>query len=241
MGTAYNGWQIQPNAPTVQEQVERALALVLRVPAAVTGAGRTDTGVHASDYTAHFDAPYPIADPSTFLRRMNSVLPPDIAVHRLDEVSDEAHARYSALERRYTYHIIYAKNPFRTATAWLWRGQLDLEAMNLAARALTETDDFTTFAKLGSGNRTNICRVRHARWEAAENGAVFGISADRFLRNMVRAIVGTLVDVGRGKLSPEDFRNIAVARDLSLASTSAPARGLFFSGVLYPESIYLHR
>ncbi len=241
MGTAYNGWQVQPNAPTVQERVERALALVLRAPTAVTGAGRTDTGVHACDYTAHFDATHPIADPAVFLRRMNSVLPPDIAVHRLDAVYDEAHARFSALERSYTYNIIYSKDPFRTGTAWLRRGPLDLGAMNLAAQTLAETDDFTTFAKLDSGNRTNICCVRHARWEETDNGAVFGISADRFLRNMVRAIVGTLVDVGRGRLSPEDFRNIVAARDLSLSSTSAPARGLFFSGALYPESIYANR
>lgn len=234
-GARYNGWQRQPGAPSVQQTLEETLSRLLRENIEVTGAGRTDTGVHAAYYVAHFDCPAGIDDPADFLYHANSMLPPDIALQRIVRVADDAHARFDAAEREYTYHILPFKDPFRTATAWYYSVPLDLDAMNRAAESLLRCDDFTSFAKLNSGNKTNICHISAARWQRLESGElVFTIRADRFLRNMVRAIVGTLVDVGRGKITPERFEKIVRARDLSLSSGGAPARGLFLTGVAYP-------
>lgn len=218
----------------------------------VVGCGRTDKGVHASCYVAHFDVPELTAVSShlnpqgrggaemDFIYHANSMLPADIALKRLWPVSDEAHARFDAIEREYTYYVVRAKDPFRAHTAWCYTRPLDVDAMNAAAAHLVGEHDFTSFAKLGSDNKTNICRVTHAGWvEVGTHDLVFTIRADRFLRNMVRAIVGTLVDVGRGRrttdgpMTPERFGEILLARDLSLSSAGAPARGLFLSGVSY--------
>lgn len=237
-GTNYNGWQIQLNAPSVQDQLQKALSAILRGDITVTGAGRTDTGVHASHYVAHFDHAEPIADRDSLCYHLNALLPKDIAIKKIYRVRDDAHARFDAVSRQYSYYMHSEKDPFSRETSWQYYVSLDIERMNQAAAWLLQFDDFTTFAKLNSGNKTNICHVTHAKWTQTDKGIVFTIRADRFLRNMVRAITGTLVDVGRGKITPEGFRDLIAARDLSLCSTSAPAQGLFLSDIKYPEGIY---
>lgn len=237
-GAAYCGWQRQPDAPSVQETLERALSALLRAPVETVGAGRTDTGVNASYYVAHFDCAEPVADRSNFLYRLNRILPADISVSSITPVSDEAHARFSAVEREYVYCIVRSKNPFCRRYAWHYDGHLDVEAMNEAAAMLKQFDDFTSFAKLNSANKTNICRILRSEWSLDGDMLRYTIRADRFLRNMVRAIVGTLVDVGRGRYSPAEFREIVASRDLSRSGGSAPAQGLFLHDIKYPEEIF---
>lgn len=233
-GTAYCGWQRQPSAPSVQQTIEEALSTILRESVEVVGAGRTDTGVHAAFYVAHFDTSRPIANPSDFVYHLNALLPEDIAFGRIYEVNSEAHARFDATEREYRYYIEPRKNPFTRATSWQLTTPLDVEAMNRAAQVLLATEDFTTFAKLGSNNTNNICHIFRAEWIEIECGMlVFVFRANRFLRNMVRAVVGTLVDVGRGKITPEEFADIVASRNLSRSSSSAPAAGLFLTDVSY--------
>lgn len=213
------------------------LSMLLRSETEVVGAGRTDTGVHASFYVAHFDFVSKDGadlDCDWLTYKLNVTLPHDIAIKRIFKVADDAHARFDAIEREYTYIIEQQKNPFSRHTSWQLSTKLDVEAMNRAAAYLLQHDDFTSFAKLGGGNKTNICDVREAIWRVEGDGKlIFTIKADRFLRNMIRAIVGTLVDVGRGKYSAEQFNDIIAKRDLSLASGSAPAQGLFLSNVKY--------
>ncbi|MCC8035769.1 MAG: tRNA pseudouridine(38-40) synthase TruA [Rikenellaceae bacterium] len=244
-GTAYHGWQKQENAVSVQGTVENALAKILREEIGITGAGRTDTGVHASYYVAHFDAsnfdPRGAEEYGTFVYHLNSVLPPDIAAHSLTRVSDQAHARFDAVMREYRYRIIFHKDIFSRDTAWLLRGGLDTEAMNAAAAKVMEYDDFTTFCKLHSDNKTNICRVDHAVWEQKDEELTFTIRSDRFLRNMVRSLTGTLGDVGRGKMSVEGFGNALAAKDLRMAGNTAPAAGLFLSDIRYPDSVFIRK
>lgn len=237
-GAAYCGWQRQPAAPTVQQTLEKALSTLLREQVETVGAGRTDTGVNASYYTAHFDSVRPVDDCAKLVYKLNLILPHDIAVSSVTAVDENAHARFDAVEREYTYYISQCKNPFRRFSAWQYYVPLDMERMNRAAEALLRHDDFTSFAKLNSNNKTNICRVTRAEWRREGDMLVFTIRADRFLRNMIRAIVGTLVDVGRGRYTPEDFERIVTARDLSLSSGSAPAQGLFLSDVAYPENVF---
>ena len=240
-GAAYCGWQRQPDAPTVQQALEKALSTLLRSEIEVVGAGRTDTGVNASFYVAHFDVAEPIADPKQLVYKLNLILPHDIAVKCVKRVKDDAHARFDAREREYTYYISQRKNPFRRYSAWQYYVALDVEKMNKAAESLLVWDDFTTFAKLNSNNKTNICRVVKAEWcrdADDEDLLIFTIRADRFLRNMIRAIVGTLVDVGRGRYSVEEFERILHSCDLSLASAGAPAQGLFLSDVQYDAEVY---
>ncbi|MBQ3071420.1 MAG: tRNA pseudouridine(38-40) synthase TruA [Tidjanibacter sp.] len=233
-GTAYCGWQRQPNAPSVQQTIEDALSTILRENVEVVGAGRTDTGVHAAFYVAHFDTSRPIAQPEDFVYHLNALLPEDVAFGRIYTVAEGAHARFDATEREYRYYIEPRKNPFTRATSWQLTTPLDVEAMNKAAKVLLTTEDFTTFAKLGSNNTNNICHIFRAEWIEIECGMlVFVFRANRFLRNMVRAVVGTLVDVGRGKISPEEFAAIVASRDLSRSSSSAPAAGLFLTDVRY--------
>ena len=233
-GTAYCGWQRQPNAPSVQQTIEEALSTILRESVEVVGAGRTDTGVHAAFYVAHFDTSKPIAQPEDFVYHLNALLPEDVAFGRIYAVAESAHARFDATEREYRYYIEPRKNPFTRATSWQLSAPLDVEAMNKAAKVLLTTEDFTTFAKLGSNNTNNICHIFRAEWIEIECGMlVFVFRANRFLRNMVRAVVGTLVDVGRGKISPEEFATIVASRDLSRSSSSAPAAGLFLTDVRY--------
>ncbi len=239
-GSAYCGWQRQPDAPTVQQALEQALSTLLREPTEVIGAGRTDTGVNASRYVAHFDCEG-VKDCAQLVYKLNLILPQDIAVQSVREVRADAHARFDAVEREYTYYLSQRKNPFRRHSAWQYYVPLDVERMNEAARALVEWDDFTSFAKLNSNNKTNICRVVQAEWrrdEEDESLLIFTIRADRFLRNMIRAIVGTLVDVGRGRYTVEEFCDILHSRDLSRSSAGAPAQGLFLSDVQYDEGVY---
>jgi len=239
-GKAYCGWQRQPDVPTVQQTVDEALATLLREPVNLTGAGRTDTGVNASYYVAHFDTSRPIEDADRLIRKLDFMLPGDIAVMRIRAVRPDAHARFDACEREYRYYIERCKNPFSRDLTWQYYVPLDLETMNRAAAFLTEFDDFTSFAKLNSNNKTNICHIRRAVWEVQSDGVwCFTIRADRFLRNMVRSIVGTLVDVGRGRYTAEQFREIVAARDLSRSSAGAPAQGLFLSDIRYEDSVYL--
>ncbi|MBQ9138875.1 MAG: tRNA pseudouridine(38-40) synthase TruA [Alistipes sp.] len=237
-GAAYCGWQRQPDMPSVQQTVEQALTKLLRTPTEIVGAGRTDTGVNASYYVAHFDAQEAL-DTTLVLYKLNMMLPKDIGVFAITPVTESAHARFAALEREYTYFISQTKNPFRRHSAWLYYVQLDVEKMNEAASKLLTYSDFTSFAKLNSNNKTNICRIMDAHWSVEADGVLrFTIRADRFLRNMVRSIVGTLVDVGRGRYTVEEFCAIVEARDLRLSSAGAPAQGLFLSDVVYDESIF---
>ena len=233
-GTAYCGWQRQPNARSVEQTIEEALSTLLREEIDVVGAGRTDTGVHAAFYVAHFDTSRPISNPEDLVYHLNSLLPEDVAFRRIYKVADDAHARFDATEREYRYYIQTRKDPFTRATTWQHTAPLDMAAMNEAAKVLLTTEDFTTFAKLGSNNTNNICHIYRAEWVEIECGMmVFIFRANRFLRNMVRAVVGTLVDVGRGKISVEQFREIVASRDLSRSSSSAPAAGLFLTNVKY--------
>ena len=243
-GAAYCGWQRQPDAPTVQQALEKALSTLLRQEIEVVGAGRTDTGVNASYYVAHFDCENGVKDCAQLVYKLNLILPQDIAVKRVREVTPEAHARFDAVEREYTYYISQRKNPFRRYSAWQYYVPLDVERMNEASATLLDYDDFTSFAKLNSNNKTNICRVVKAEWRRAEwdeDLLIFTIRADRFLRNMIRAIVGTLVDVGRGRYTVEEFRDILHSHDLSRSSAGAPAVGLFLSDVEYSENVYIEK
>ncbi|MBP3227231.1 MAG: tRNA pseudouridine(38-40) synthase TruA [Bacteroidaceae bacterium] len=237
-GTAYHGWQVQPNADTVQARLDQALATLLRRPVTTVGAGRTDTGVHARTMVAHFDWDTPL-DTAALAERLNRLLPPDIAVDWVRPVSGQAHARFSALSRTYHYDIATAKNPFsrRFATRIYYR--LDFALMNRAAALLLGTHDFKCFSKTGTDTRTDICTVTEARWEQLDSGAWrFRITADRFLRNMVRAVVGTLFAVGRGKLTLDGFAAVLASRDRGAAGESAPAEGLALVDVAYPDSVW---
>ena len=232
-GEAYCGWQRQPEQPTVQGTIEGALSKLLRKPTEIVGAGRTDTGVNASFYIAHFDTEMEI-DCDHITHKLNAMLAQDIAIKRIYQVDDNLHARFDAIEREYTYLLSPVKSPFRRHSAWICYYQLDIEKMNEAAKVLLKTEDFTTFAKLNSNNKTNICHVSHAEWVVENDGTLrFTIRADRFLRNMVRSIVGTLVDVGRGRYSVTEFAEIVASRDLSRSSSGAPPQGLFLSNVKY--------
>ncbi len=240
LGKAYCGWQRQPDMPTVQQTLEEVLSKLLREKIEVTGAGRTDTGVNALYYVAHFDTLSPITDSAQLCYKLNRTLPGDIAVKRIRAVKNEAHARFDAREREYRYFIERQKNPFSRDHTWQYYVPLDVKQMNRAAEAMLRHEDFTSFAKLNSNNKTNICHVSHAAWTEDECGRLcFTIRANRFLRNMVRSVVGTLVDVGRGRYTPEEFESIIAARDLSRSSAGAPAQGLYLSDVQYEESLYL--
>ncbi|MCM1293397.1 MAG: tRNA pseudouridine(38-40) synthase TruA [Bacteroides sp.] len=234
-GAPYHGWQSQPNAISVQEVIEDALAKVLRRPTPITGAGRTDTGVNARKMIAHFDAPA-IADTTTAVRALNSIVGPDIAIYKISPVHSDAHARFDATSRTYHYYCTMEKTPFFHQLCWRGPQSLDFDLMNEAARMLLTTSDFTSFAKLHTDAKTNICHVSRAEWVPVEggNGYVFVITADRFLRNMVRAVVGTLVEVGRGKLTLDGFKRVIEARDRCSAGTSMPAHALYLWDVTYP-------
>lgn len=232
-GTAYCGWQRQPNAPSVQETIERSLTTLLRQPITIVGAGRTDTGVHASFYIAHFECDTNLDLRQDFKYHLNCHLPEDITIHAIRHVADDAHARFDARQREYKYYILTEKNSFNRELTWQYRSDLDIEKMNAAAATMLTHNDFATFSKLGSDNKTTLCKIYVASWERQGNSLTFTIRADRFLRNMVRSIVGTLVDVGRGKLSAEQFQAIMESGDRSQASASAPAQGLFLTDVTY--------
>lgn len=242
-GAPFHGWQIQPNAVSVQQTIEEALSTILRVPTPIVGAGRTDTGVNARQMYAHFDCETPIPDKRIFLNSLNRLCGRDIAIYDVFDVAEDMHARFSAISRTYKYFITSRKNPFLYPLSWHCPSGLDMEAMNEAAQVLLTTEDFTSFAKLHADARTNICNVTEAYWRplasddempAAEvPGMVFTITADRFLRNMVRAVVGTLLDVGRHKLSIDGFREIIARKDRCEAGQSVPPQALYLWEVKY--------
>ena len=239
-GTAYHGWQRQPNGLSVQERIEEALSLLLRRETAITGAGRTDAGVHARLMVAHADLPTLLPAPEEWVHRLNRLLPSDIVIYRICPVRADAHSRFDALSRTYHYYIACRKDPFQGRYRWVMDGKrLDIDRMNEAASHLLRYTDFTSFSKLHTDVKTNNCRITRAGWSLTGNDLVFEITADRFLRNMVRAIVGTLVDVGRGKLSVADFCAIIEARDRCKAGTSAPGNALFLTDITYPEELFL--
>ena len=267
-GARYHGWQIQPNGISVQEVLSKALSTLLRQPIEVTGAGRTDAGVNAELMVAHFEAPLPQppsppigrgelsgwhsspqggrlgggcrdeGEGLLFISRLNKFLPPDIVVHKIVPVRADAHARFSATSRTYYYYIITEKSPFEPY-AYRFPQPLDFDKMNEAAQTLFDYTDFTSFSKLHTDVKTNNCRITFAQWEQVSPIKWrFTITADRFLRNMVRAIVGTLLDVGRGVLSIDGFRKIIEQKDRCSAGTSVPGNALFLADVSYPEELF---
>lgn len=234
-GTAYHGWQVQPGDNSVQAELENALSMLLGQRIEVVGAGRTDAGVHAGTMVAHFDIPVLNTQLPTLTYKLNCVLPEDISVDRVEEVSADMHARFSARSRTYHYYIHTRKDPFLRAYSYeLTHTGYDFDAMNEAAALLLEYDDFASFCKSGGDNKTTLCHVSEARWVSDGDGRWhFVITADRFLRNMVRAIVGTLLRVGRKKLTVDDFRRIIESRDRQAAGDSAAACGLFLMDIKY--------
>ncbi len=239
-GKNYFGWQRQPNQPSVQQVLEETISTLLRREIKITGAGRTDTGVHAKQLFAHFDFDA-IENPDHFVFRMNSFLPKDISVKNLLPVKKDAHARFDALQREYEYVISVEKNPFLQDFAFQIYNWPSVERMNEAAIFLLEHNDFQCFSRSRTDVKTYNCTIAKAQWEAMENRLIFTIAADRFLRNMVRAIVGTLLDVGFGRISLENFKKILKSKSRQEAGPSAPAHGLYLTKVVYPESIYLGR
>jgi len=240
-GSSYHGWQIQPNGISVQERLQDALSLLLREEVKVVGCGRTDTGVHASYFVAHFDLDNSIEDIPKLVYKLNAYLPSDIALFDIKATTQDFHARFMATARSYEYHLITRKSPFLNAYSYRPNFSLDFEAMNKAAQHLLSVTDFTSFSKLHTDAFTNNCDVREAIWKQKdEYHWVFHITADRFLRNMVRAIVGTLLDVGKGKITEAQFCEIIEAKDRGKAGVSVPGEALFLSDVKYPEA-YIKR
>lgn len=241
-GTNYHGWQFQPNALTVQEKIEQALITILNNKISTTGAGRTDTGVHARYFTAHFDSDqnvFAVAVKEKILKSLNAILPYDIAIADIYEVIPAAHARFSAIKRTYEYTIISAKDPFAADLAWYLSYKLDIRQMNKAAEILSGYSDFTSFSKLHTNSKTNLCKIYEAFWKSDKSALIFRITADRFLRNMVRAIVGTMILVGKGVINIKDFAKIIENCDRSSAGASAPAKGLVLVNIEYPVDIKL--
>jgi tRNA pseudouridine38-40 synthase len=242
-GSEYFGWQIQPNANTVQQTIQHALSTLLGREISVTGAGRTDTGVHASYFIAHFDLEVPPArsahasglDPESeqFVFKLNRFLPSDVVIYKIWQVPADMHARFSAISRTYHYHISSIKPLFTRNYCQHVFGQLDVQEINRCCDLIRSTVDFTSFSKLHTDVKTNNCQILEVTWREEENGYLFEIKADRFLRNMVRSLVGTLLNVGQGKLDSEGFKRIIEAKDRSQAGQSAPARGLFLVNIAY--------
>lgn len=239
-GKNYHGWQVQPGSPSVQEVLEHTLSTVLRKDIGVTGAGRTDTGVHAKQLFAHFDHDE-IEDTTKIVFRLNSHLPKDISVKEIVCVRDDAHARFDATEREYEYVISLRKDPFQQGYAFLIHHEPNIEKMNEAANILLEYKDFQCFSRNKTNVKTYHCDIKQARWIRKDNRLIFTISADRFLRNMVRSVVGTLLEIGFEKISLADFHDIIKSKDRSKAGTSAPAHGLYLTKVLYPGNIKIKK
>ena len=237
-GSNYHGWQVQPNACTIQQEIERAISTILRHQVEIVGAGRTDTGVNAKSMYAHFNVERPIEDKQKFLNSLNRLVGRDIAIYDLIDVVDNAHARFDALYRTYKYFVAHEKNPFLYPLTWHCGISLDYDKMNTAAAMLKEYSDFTSFSKLHTDVKTNICEVTDASWTHVNGVYVFTIRANRFLRNMVRAIVGTLIEVGREKMSIEDFRDVILKKNRCFAGTSMPPHALYLWKVEYPEEIF---
>jgi tRNA pseudouridine38-40 synthase len=243
-GTNYHGWQVQPNAVTVQEVLEKALTTLLRQPVEIIGCGRTDTGVHAKEYFAHITPQPPEGGAEDAVQKflqgvrgLNALLPPSIAVKNIIPVHADAHARFDATLRTYEYHVHFEKDPFLNGYSWLLRDRPNLELMNRAAAIIMEYTDFSCFSKSNTQVKTNNCKIAKAEWKETKSGIVFYISADRFLRNMVRAIVGTLITIGKGDMQPEDIHGVIESKNRSNAGMSVPACGLYLTEVKYPYQL----
>ena len=231
-GTNYHGWQIQPDASSVQEEITKALATILQEKILLVGAGRTDAGVHASQMFAHVDTVKKLTD--DYVHKLNAILPNDIVIKSIKEVSDETHARFDAVSRTYEYRILLGRDPFLLETTWqLHQKNLQIEKMNEAANLLFKYEDFESFSKVKTDVNTFNCSIMKAVWTLEDKHLIFHIKANRFLRNMVRAIVGTLIEVGLGKKTVEDFRKIIESKKRSQAGLSVPAKGLFLTEVCY--------
>lgn len=238
-GTNYNGWQTQPNGIAIQEVIEEKMAVLFKQPIEIVGSGRTDTGVHAMRQYAHFDCaelPYPKDE---LMYKLNRILPIDISIREIFSVKDDAHARFDATLRSYHYHISFIKDPFRHKYRYtLWQ-PLDVPLMQEAAKLLFNYDDFASFCKYHHNAKTTLCKIQKAEWVESPGQLNFIISSDRFLRNMVRAIVGTMVELGNHKITLAEFKKIIETKDRKAAGLSAPASGLFLAEVHYPEEIWI--
>lgn len=237
-GTNYHGWQLQPNAVSIQEVLNKAFSTILRQPIYTTGCGRTDAGVHATQFFAHFDIKSMDDEPwamdyAKVLRSINYLLPKDIAIKQIFPVAADANARFDATQRSYQYHIHFHKDPFKAGYSWLLRDRPDIDLMNQAADVIKEHTDFSCFSKSNTQVKTNNCKITRAEWVETDTEIVFHVSADRFLRNMVRAIVGTLLMVGRKEIAPEAVRDIIASKNRGKAGTSVPACGLYLTEVRY--------
>jgi tRNA pseudouridine38-40 synthase len=234
-GKNYRGWQIQPNGPTIQSELNEKLSILLKEKVELTGAGRTDAGVHAKYYVAHFNVSRDLNEEIEYLIfKLNRFLPLDIRIISINPVDKNAHARFDAISRTYYYFISTRKEVFKNDFVWnLWY-ELDFNLMNAGAALLKEYKDFTSFSKLGSDINTNYCKIMSAEWKKQDDLLVFSITADRFLRNMVRAIVGTMVELGKRKITLDEFKDIIEAHDRSAAGESVPASGLFLWNIMYP-------
>lgn len=237
-GAAYHGWQRQANAHTVQEEIENGLSKILGAETAITGSGRTDTGVHAKMQMVHFDTEKEM-EPAQIRYKLNSILPDDISVNNCRPVQPEAHTRFDAKERGYHYFINPNKNPFLVGKSYYFNHQLDVELMNEAAEKLLGKQDFESFSRVKTEVNNFICEIFTARWYWENDQLIFNVRANRFLRGMVRALVGTLLEVGRGKLTVEEFVSIIAAKDRTKAGRAVPPHGLYLSEVNYSEEIYL--
>lgn len=237
-GSNFAGWQIQPNANTVQAEIENSISTITRQIIAVTGCGRTDAGVHARFFVAHFDSDlfFEKHEIELLVYKLNRFLPNSINILKIYPVKPEAHARFDAISRTYKYYLNTNKNPFIERHAWYFSGNFDFELMNETAELLFIFSDFTSFSKLHTQTKTNNCKVMHAKWTYENRTWVFSIKADRFLRNMVRAIVGTLLDVGRGHITPSEFVKIIEQKERQKAGQSVPAHGLFLEEIEYPKN-----
>lgn len=237
-GTRYHGWQKQENATTVQSVLDDALSTFFSSPIETVGCGRTDAGVHASEFFAHCDLPE-IEDPSQVVYKLNKILPKDIAIMDILSVKADGHSRFDAVKRVYEYKVSRQKNPFSQELAYYYYGELDVDAMNECANLLMEYEDFSAFSKSNTQVNNNNCKVYYAGWVIHEGELVFTIAANRFLRNMVRAIVGTLMEVGKGKLDSTGFRKVIEAKDRGEAGVSVPADGLYLKAIEYPGEVFI--
>lgn len=244
-GTDYHGWQIQPNAATVQETLNKALSVILRTPVETTGCGRTDTGVHATSFVAHFDCDFEIEDHLKLIHQTNAILPHSIRLYTLVKTTDDAHSRFDAIKRAYSYYLLHTPDPFFQDYTWYFPRQLDLSLMNEAAKSCLGERDFSCFGKTGGQQLTNKCLVHQCEWSTMSKGLHFNVSANRFLRGMVRAMVGTFIDVGLGKTSLHAFMEILESGTRCDAGQSVPPQGLFLEEITYEylplDRIYFFR
>lgn len=238
-GSQFHGWQRQKNAVSVQQTIEEGLSTILRKEMEITGAGRTDTGVHARQMIAHFDLEGDLGDPDRLQFQLDGILGSEIAIHSIRKVKEDAHARFDASGRTYFYHLLQRKDPFFKELAYHHLRDLDFFDMNKAAQYLLGKQDFSSFSRSNTQTKTNLCTVEKAEWKEVNEQWVFEIKADRFLRNMVRAIVGTLLEIGEGKRSVEEMKEVIAKQDRKYAGVSAPAHGLYLVHIDYPNSIYL--